>query len=142
LEAQYRLPHVFSAGPADVEIETLAVSAGAGWVIASAGRLAPYTWVGIGPDVVDYGTARVDDDEDLVKSAGDRRVRASAAAAMGAAIALSPDLALRLEGRVQVPFFRARYRVDYGGGRRHEEARAWPVQPGMFVVFDTSRARP
>jgi hypothetical protein len=141
VEAQFRLPHRFTAGPAEVELQTAAIRAGVGWMTARAGPFAPYGWIGVGPDVITYGTTGVNEDTALEISPGERRLRASAAVALGAAVALSRDLALRIEARADVPFYHARYQVEAGGGLV-TEAGAWPVQPGSFLVFDTSRRPP
>ncbi len=138
LEAQFRPPHRFTVGPAEVELQTVTIRAGAGWAMVGAGPVVPYGWLGVGPDVVTYGTTHVDRGTALAPSPGDRSVRASAVLATGAAVALSPDLALRIEARADIPFYHARYQVETDG-RFVTEASAWPIQPGLFLVVDASR---
>ncbi len=137
LEAQYRVPHGFKAGAARVELETLAVRLGAGWITPVSSRSSVYAWLGAGPDAISYRTTEVERDADLRASPEGRRLHPSAALTVGMGLGLSRDVSLRMEGRLDAPLYRAQYTIGSS-----TQASAWRLQPGMFIAIDTSRTRP
>jgi hypothetical protein len=98
-ELQYRLPHRFDAGPLEIELETLALRAGAGLSAPIAARLRFATWMGLGVDRLGYRATR-SSDAALVPTTGTSDLGFSALLAASLRLMLSRDISLSGELRV------------------------------------------